>query len=234
MRDYDDVGQIEDLLGDAGARWRARQVFDAVDVPPRIVQRKAAAMHILSPALGLVAVVVALWAVVAVGQVRFPGAGSAASPSADPSAMTSGPIVLTEAEQEAARIKVVEAVNSDAANFGIPFLADDGVLVLQYFDEEARAVIAAQVPQGLEVRWEKVEYSQSELWRIASEIGDLNLDGVFAISTGTSRNRVVVKVGPSGSVDEVRQTLAAYGAAVLVEGSSDLPIALPGQPTEAP
>lgn len=130
-------------------------------------------------------------------------------------------------------MRVVEAMSADPSNFGVPYL-DGGTLVVPYLNEEARAAVEAQVTPGLAVGWEKVQYSRSELRRIASEISDMRLVGVFGVSSGTSRNRVIVYVVPWGSVDEVRRAVAGYGPAVIVETSSDLPIVQPVLPTALP
>jgi hypothetical protein len=130
-------------------------------------------------------------------------------------------------------LRVIVAVNSDLINFGGVYLerggARSGELVIQYVGSNAgRAAVEARITPGLAVRWEKVEYSRGELQRIAREISDLRLAGVFGVSTGTSRNRVIVMVGPSGSVGEVSQVLAPkYGDAVVVEFSADVPVLLP-------
>jgi hypothetical protein len=144
-------------------------------------------------------------------------------------------LIMSPVDLEAARMRVVAAVNNDPANFGVPYL-DGGSLVVPYVNEEARAAVEAQVTPDLAVRWERVEYSQTELRRIASEISDLDLaaEGIFGISVGTSRNRVIVYVLPWGSVDEVRRAVAGYGDAVIVEISSEFPIVEPAVPTAQP
>jgi hypothetical protein len=130
----------------------------------------------------------------------------------------------TSGEREAAMLKVVEAVNLDPDHFGLPYIAEDNALVVQYVDEAARAALEERVTPGVTVRWERVTYTQSELKRIAMEISDLRLDGVFGISSGTSENRVIVMVGPGGSVEEVSAVLTPrYGGAVRVEFSTDIP-----------
>jgi hypothetical protein len=234
MREFQADHSIDELLAEAGAHWRDRQVFETVELTPRRIHHTNTAVGLFNAALGLVAVVAVLGAVVIAGPLRLVGLPVLASPSSGSVTPTSAPQLLAGPELEAAKLQVIAAVNSDLEHFGVPYVADDGVLVLQYFDEDARAAVEAQMPAGLEVRWEKIDYSRSELRRIASEIAGLNLDGVFAISSGTVRNRVVVKVGPSGSVDVVRQALARYGAAVEVETSSDVPVVLPGTTTETP
>jgi hypothetical protein len=228
---------LDVLLHEAGAHWRARQVFEAVPLAPRPVRPYARVTSgLLIPAVGLAAVVVVTGAVIALGPLQFSGAGADATSSLEPG--TSHPVAsepvprLSPVELEAARLRVVEAVNTDPSNFGVPYL-DGGTLVVPYLNEEARASVEAQVTLGLAVRWEKVEYSRTELRRIASEISDLRLAGVSGVSSGTSRNRVIVYVVPWGSVDEVRRAVAAYGAAVTVEISSDFPIVQPALPTAA-
>jgi hypothetical protein len=130
----------------------------------------------------------------------------------------------TIAEREAARSEVTEAMYANQDVFGIPYLADDGALVVQYVDEAARAELEEQVDPAVTVRWERVTYSRSELRRIASEISDRRLDGVFSISSGTIENRVIVMVGPGGSVEAVSALLEAqYGDAVRVGFSADIP-----------
>ncbi|HUG30192.1 MAG TPA: hypothetical protein VMQ65_06760 [Candidatus Limnocylindria bacterium] len=137
-------------------------------------------------------------------------------------------------------LRVIVAVNSDPINFGGVYLerggARDGELVIQYVGSNAgRAAVEARITPGLAVRWEKVEYSRGELLRIAREISDLRLAGVFGVSSGTSRNRVIVMVGPSGSVAEVSQVLAPkYGDAVVVEFSADVPVVLPAFESPTP
>jgi hypothetical protein len=131
---------------------------------------------------------------------------------------------LNYEEREAAMSAIVVAANSDPDNFGVPYIDEDHALVIQYVNEAARAALEQQVTGGLTVRWEPVTYSQSELKRIAMEILDLRLDGVFGISAGSKENRVIVMVGPGGSLDEVSELLTArYGDAVRVEFSSDIP-----------
>lgn len=229
---------VDVMLHEAGAHWRARQVFAAVSPARRHLRPYARVTSgLLIPAVGLAAVVAVAGAVIALGPLRFSGAGADATSSLEPG--TSHPTAtepiprLSPVELEAARLRVVEAVNTNPSNYGVPYL-DGGTLVIPYVTEEARAAVEAQVTPGLPVRWEKVEYSQSELQRIASEISDLRLDGVFGVSSGTSRNRVIVYVVPWGSVDEVRTAVAGYGAAVVVEISSDLPIVQPVLPTAPP
>lgn len=131
---------------------------------------------------------------------------------------------------EEARLWVIGAVNSDPVNFGGVYIDSDAVLVIQYVGANAgRAAVEQRLTPGVAVRWEKVEHNRSELTQIAGEIMDLHLAGVFAISSGTSRNLVIVTVGPSGSVSEVSRVLAAkYGDAVHVEFSADIPVVQPG------
>jgi hypothetical protein len=130
----------------------------------------------------------------------------------------------TSAEIEAAMSGVTEAMYAKQDDFGIPYLADDGALVVQYIDEAARAALEDVVDPAVTVRWELVTYSRTELRQIAEEISELHLDEVFGISAGTIENRVIVMVGPGGSVEEVSALLAPrYGDAVRVEFSSDIP-----------
>jgi hypothetical protein len=131
----------------------------------------------------------------------------------------------TIAEREAAMSEVTGAMYANQDDFGIPYLADDGALVVQYVDEAARAALEEQVDPAVTVRWERVTYSRSELRRVAGEISDLRLEGVFGISAGTIENRVIVMVGPGGSLEEVAELLAArYGEIVRVEFSTDIPV----------
>jgi hypothetical protein len=126
----------------------------------------------------------------------------------------------TVAEREAAMVEVTGAMYANQDDFGIPWLADDGALVVQYVDEAARAALEEQVDPAVTVRWERVTYSRSELRRIAREISDLDLDGISGISSGTKENRAVVGIGPGGSVEDVSELLTArYGDAVRVEFS---------------
>ena len=130
----------------------------------------------------------------------------------------------TLAEREAAKQTAIEGANLDPDHFGVPYIDTDHVVVIQYVDEAARAALEERLNFVLVVRWERVTYSQSELMRIAHEISDLRLEGVFGVSSGTQANRVIVKVGPGGSVEEISELLAArYGDAVRVEYSTDIP-----------
>lgn len=228
---------VDDLLDEAGAQWRARQVFEPVTLVPRVKGSGTVLTELLG-AVGLAAVVAVAGAAIAFAPLRLDGTGAEATPSnrpgASPPTMSAGLPTLSPVAEEAALLRVVEAVNTDSSNFGVPYLDDDGTLVVQYFSEDARAAVEAQVTPGLAVRWEKVDYSRSELQRIASEIVDLKLRGVFGVSSGTSRNRVIVYVAPGGPIDEVRRAVAAYGAAVIVEVSSDVPVVLPAFPTAHP
>jgi len=133
---------------------------------------------------------------------------------------------------EAARLAVIQAVNLDPDNFGVPYLDTDGVLVVPYVGANpGRPAIEQLLVPGLAIRWEQVEYPRSELRRIATEISDLRLPGVFGVSSGTNRNRVIVYVVPWGSVQDVSQLLTArYGDAVQVEFSTDIPLVLPATP----
>lgn len=226
------------MLHEAGANWRARQVFAVVPLGPGHVRPNARVTSgLLIPALGLGAVIAIAAAVIAFGPLQHSGVGADATTSLAPGTsqpMSSEPVPrLSPVELEAARIRLVEAMNADPSGFGVPYL-DGGTLVVPYVTEEARAGVEAQVTPGLAVRWEKVEYSRSELRRIASEISDLRLEGVFGVSSGTSRNRVIVYVRPAGSVDAVRRAVARYGAAVVVEISRDYPMVQPVLPTAQP
>jgi hypothetical protein len=126
-----------------------------------------------------------------------------------------------------ARLRVVQAVNENSSQFGIAYVEEDGTLVVQFVDEGAKVLLMSNIPDGLAIRWERVTYSRDELRRIAAEISDLELNGVFAVSSGTKSNRVVVKVFPGGPVEEVRAAVATFGAAVYVEESTDVPAVLP-------
>ena len=228
---------VDDLLNEAGARWRARQAFEPVTLAPRAKGSRAVSTELLS-AVGLAAVVAVAGAAIAFAPLRLDGTGADATPSSRPGAsaptMSADVPTLSPVAHEAALLRVVEAVNTDSSNFGVPYLDNDGTLVVQYFSEDARAAVEAQVTPGLTVRWEKVEYSRSELQRIANEIVELKLPGVFGVSSGTSRNRVIVYVAPNGPIDDVRRAVEDYGAAVIVEVSSDLPIVVPALPTARP
>jgi hypothetical protein len=231
--DRDAERDIDTVLHDAGTEWRTRQVFGPVRLTPT-GGRQSSRLAILGPNLiGLVAVLAVGVGVAGLGVTQLGGIGSSkpgpstavATERLEP---TNAPPSLDAEGVEAARIAVVEAINADRANFGVPYVDEDGVLVIPYVGENAgRAAVEEVLTPGLAVRWEKVEYSRSELGRIADEIKDMHLEGVFAISSGTSQNRVIVKVGPWGSADEVSRALAGYGAAVLVEVSSDVPVILP-------
>lgn len=234
MVNEDSTNDVDELLDSAGAQWRARQVFGAVSVEPRAVRpSRPLSSGLLSPAVGLVAVVAIAGTIISFAPTRFNGAGvePSAPASSVPTATEGG--TPTFADVEAALMPVVEAVNTDQENFGVPYLGEDGILVVQYVSEEARANVETLVPSGLLVRWEKVEYSRAELRRIAGEISDLRLDGVFGVSSGTKSNRVIVKVLPGASIEDVSEALSVYGAAVRVEYSSDIPI-IPAGPASTP
>lgn len=129
-------------------------------------------------------------------------------------------------DADAARVPLAEAVNGDPDNFGVPYLDEDGAFVVQYVGENlGRPAVERQLSPDLQLRWEKVDYSRSELRRIGADVRDLNLDGVVAISMGSQRNRVIVKVGPSGSVEKVAEAVSAFGKAVQVESTTDMPLA---------
>lgn len=234
------------LLREAGARWRSQQVFGEVSASPdRIENAHRKGGSVGDPALGAVGLLLTAAVVLAVLDVPLglrlgaeggDNIGAVATPGGDPSLpVTTTAASLGPADLEAAQLAVIEAVNADPVNFGVPSIDNDGVLVIPYVGANAgRAAVEETISPGVAVRWEKVEHTRSELQRIAGEITDLNLNGVFAISSGTSRNLVIVYVGPGGSVSEVSQILAEYGDAVRVEFSSDIPVVLPAQPTAAP
>lgn len=134
-----------------------------------------------------------------------------------------------------AQLAVIEAVNADPVNFGGVYIAKDGVLVIQYVGTNAgRAAIEQVLTPAVSHRWERVDYSRSDLTRIATEVRGLNLEDVFAVSAGTSSNQVIVYVASEGSVSEVSRTLASYGGAVRVEFSSDIPVVGPAFPSATP
>jgi hypothetical protein len=230
MSDIDTDRRIDERLFDAGARWRSQQVFEPISMTPRLLRGRAGSF---APAVGFLSVAVALGVVFVTGLPRVPtgaaGRGSPTSPTA-----TSHPVALSASELEAARLRLVEAVNTDPAHFGVPYLDDDGTLVVQYFDEATRAALEAEVTPGLAVRWELVTYSRAELLRIAGEILAMDLPGVVGISPGNGTvNRVIVTVGRLGSPSEVSQALAEYGSAVLVEEDLNPPmIVVPLYPTD--
>lgn len=150
------------------------------------------------------------------------------------------PSTSPSADPEEPLLRVIVAVNADPINFGGVYIQrggpSDGELVIQYVGSNAgRAAVEARITPGIAVRWEKVDYSRSELRRIAEAIKDLNLQGVFSISAGSIENRVVVKVGATGSVGEVSQLLASkFGEAVRVEFSTDIPLIQPGFGSASP
>lgn len=103
------------------------------------------------------------------------------------------------ANPEAAQLPVIEAVNADEVNFGGVYVDKDGTLGIQYVGGNAgRAAVERTVTAGVAVRWEKVEHSRSELKQITAKIKALDLEEVVSISAGTSRNEVIVTVGPKG------------------------------------
>lgn len=233
-----DPRDVDSLLHEAGSHWRTRQVFEAVQIVPHSPSRSRTPVSgILSPAIGLITTLAIGVAILALGAGRFGGVGDDLATSGPVASVpvTTGPSsALSSAEEEAAWLLLVEMVNTDPSNFGLPYIDGAGAMVVQYVNEDARAAVEAQMNRGLLIRWQMVEYSQIELRRIRSEISALRLEGVFSVSSGTSRNRVIVKVGPSGSVDKVAAALGKYGAAVVVESSDDLPLVIPVMPTTGP
>jgi len=142
------------------------------------------------------------------------------------------------ADPETVRLAIVRAVNVDTDNFGGIYLERDGTLVIQYVGANAnRAAIDPLLIPGIEVRWERVEHSRSELNRILGAIRHLwdagALKGVVAIGIDTINNQVEVSVGPGGSVDDVARLLAKYGNAVRVEAGEAIVIQ-PWVPSSVP
>jgi hypothetical protein len=133
--------------------------------------------------------------------------------------------------QEATRLAVIEAVNSDPVNFAGAYIDQDGMLVILYVGTNAgRATIDSLLTPGAAVRWRQVARSWADLMTIVDQIraraqaGDSSLVDVFAISIDTINNQVEVTVGPGGSVVAVSRGLENYGDAVRVEFSSDIPV----------
>ena len=230
---------IDTVLVEAGATWRARQDFREVGVSidslgsrPR---RMGSVGQIAGGFFGLVATGALALAILVAGPIaqRLGPGGDAAETLASSGNTTSTPVAtaatnLSPAELAAAQLAVIEAVNADPANFAGVYIEKDGSLVIQYVGADAgRAKVEPTVISGLNVRWEKVDYSRTELSQIAQEIRTLNLKDVYSVSAGTSRNLVIVGVGPNGSLSEVSQLLAKYGDAVRIESSSEIPIVEP-------
>jgi hypothetical protein len=106
------------------------------------------------------------------------------------------------------------------------------MLVIQYVGANAgRAAVEQKITCAEAVRWEMVERSRADLDRILTGIGnrlqsgEAELSGVFAVELDTINNQIVVWVGPGGSLTDASHFLAAaYGEAVRVEFSSDIPV----------
>lgn len=72
--------EVDDLLDEAGAHWRARQDFGVVPLAPRTARPYGrVASGLLIPAVGLAAAVAVAGAVIAFGPLKFSGAGAEAS-----------------------------------------------------------------------------------------------------------------------------------------------------------
>jgi hypothetical protein len=238
---------FEDLLMKAGAEWRSAQVFGHVDVPSGKVPavRRQGQMR-RSDALGVIAVAVVAIGVLLLG---LPRLGEVAS---DPAPPTVGPSVtgiptpsrtpapsatdevatpaesISPAAAEAIRLAVIEAVHADQENFGGIYLEED-LLVIQYIGSNVgRPAVDEILRSRVPVRWQQVRWPRAELERIAREIaarylGDL--PGVWGVGIDTENNQVSVRVGPTGSIEEV--------AALLAREYGDIVSVVPGDPVVA-
>lgn len=236
----DDTGtDIHELLAEAGAQWRARQVFGPVAVPSGAINARRRVSRSISALagrlIGAAAVAAIALAVVAVAPrperpsgVGFDQPASSLTPPATSAlatrlsaSSTPGNYSVTPAtDPEAASLRIIEAVNGDPVNFGGVYIDEAGGLVIQYVGANAgRAAVEEVLGPDVSVRWEKVDRSQAELMRILRQIRDRNLDGVSAISIDTLNNQVEVRVDP-GQADALSPILESeYGDAVAVESA---------------
>lgn len=122
-------------------------------------------------------------------------------------------------------LAVVRAVHRDPDNFGEIYVEPNGTVVIQYVGDNAgRSRVEEKVPDDMEVRWQQVRYSRTELGRIQDEIVARRIDGVYWTGSGNACNAVTVGVDED-SLNEIRRLLAdEFGDAVHVL-ASELPIA---------
>lgn len=114
-------------------------------------------------------------------------------------------------------LAVVRAVNRDPDNFDSIYVDPTGIVVIEYVGDNAgRPAVEEKIPAGMQVRWQQVRYSRTELRRIQDEIMERHLAGVWWAGSGNACNAVTVGVD-AGSIDEIRRLLAeTYGDAVHV------------------
>jgi hypothetical protein len=246
----DDNDELDAKLRQAGDRWRRGHAFEHVVVPTELFKRTAhehASPARMRGAFDLVMVAAVVLAVMILGPMgpglsMTGGEGSSAPASAQPpddGRSTPGPnVAATQAttDSEAVRQAVIAAVMSDPTNFGGVYIERDGTLVIQSRGQgAARAAVEAMLIPGIPVRWEEVERSRSDLLRVAEQIRDRNIPGVFGIAVDTIHNQVAVSVGPTGSLSVVEATLSAdYGPAVAVVFSTDILVIRPGTASPEP
>lgn len=237
----EDTGsEIHELLEEAGAQWRARQIFGpvavargAIDAPRRDGRSFAALVGGVTGAAAVAAIALAVFAVglrperpsgVGFDQQQgslTPQATSLMQATLPPVTATPSNVSATPAtDPEVARLRVIEAVNGDPVNFGGVYLDEAGDLVIQYVGANAgRATVEEVLRPGMSVRWDKVDRSHADLMRLLRQVRERNLDGVSAISIDTLKNQVKVRVDP-GQADAISPILEReYGDAVAVESA---------------
>ena len=135
-------------------------------------------------------------------------AGPAIVTGTTSSGATATSIEAAAKSREAAQIPVIEAVNTDADNFGGVYLDGTGTLVIQYVDANAgRAAIEKLIGPGVPVRWEAVTRSQSALLGLKDQVVKAWPDGVYSVGLDTTSNEVNVTVLPDASVAAIRSSL---------------------------
>jgi hypothetical protein len=127
-------------------------------------------------------------------------------------------------DPEAARLAAIEAINTDSEQFGGVYIDEAGVLVIQYVGENrGRAAVERVLVPEVAVRWVQVERSQDELARIANEIRQRKLDGVFAISIETLTNRVEIWLDEYAPRSTLAAAFAAeYADAIFIRPGTDI------------
>lgn len=247
---HDESDALDTKLRAAGERWRSRQAFEQVVVPTESFTTTVPGRSIVATMRGVfevVTIVGVAFAVLTLGPLGARlgltgGQGATATaialPPVDEASTPEPNVVATPgiADSEAVRQSVIAAITSNPSDFGGVYIERDGTLVIQYLQQGAgRASIEAMLVPGVSFRWEEVERSQSDLLRIAHEIRDRNLPGVFAISVDTIHNQVTVSVGAADSMASVAEALSAqYPSGVSVVFSDDVFVIRPGATSPSP
>jgi hypothetical protein len=247
------VDEIDALLRETGEIWRSSQPPARVDFTfleraggrAWLPRARGAALGVVSAAVIAGAIVMSV-----PGSPGGPAPGGLATSSAEPQGdredsgnaspdggVTSGgleapsqpsnvPVTMSEpsTDPEAARLAAIEAINTDSEQFGGVYIDEAGVLVIQYVGENrGRAAVERVLVPEVAVRWVQVERSQDELARIANEIRQRKLDGVFAISIETLTNRVEIWLDEYAPRSTLAAAFAAeYADAIFIRPGTDI------------